>query len=145
MLQFLHDLADFARTMVVAVYTVLLETVVTEDPWVRLASLLQLAVLASCPNHRGAFFEPGTGAAAVLASLAMREDLDTLFPPRKSLQKVSPLLTKTFEAVIGAPYDATHPKCVLAKAFSSLTEYESCCPEVSAGRALLHRDDLMKR
>jgi len=122
------------------------------DVWVRYACLIQLAKLAACPLHRPAFLglRGEGGGIRVLcdyASIPVTE-YDASFPPRKSLEEKSTrhqLLAKAFEQLVGKSYGAVHPKCVLAKAFAALTEYQSCCspPCSPTGRVLLQNRYVM--
>ena len=97
----------------------------SEDVAVKYASLVQIAKLASCPRHRKQFF---TGKSTeILCEHANEKDLDKIFPQRNSLGQVSPQLSKNFTQFIGVSYESVHPKCILAKAFAGLTEYQTCC------------------
>ena len=122
-------------------YRMLLKTVESDDVWVKYASLLQLSQLAQCPRHRELFLNKR--GIQVFCFHAQVSNLDKIFPPRRSLEQVSPLLSAKLKQLIGFEYEAMHPKCVLARGFAHLTEYQSCCPHLNSGRIFLHDREVM--
>ena len=123
----------------------LLETVYAEDVCVCMASLLQLSVLASCPEHRVWSFSwhmiclniilnlkqvkffKSKGGLDVFSHFSQRADLDACFPQRNSLQEAAPALSKFYQTVIGLPYEMTHPKVKFRLTFKGRTWLRRIC------------------
>ena len=110
-----------------------------DDRWVRHASLLQLAGLAALPGLRPRFLARDAAAAVARFAGAAGPDLDALFPPRGSLGGVSPAYPRRYAAVLGAEYEATHPKAACAVLLANLVRF----PEPGAAAAVLASPDLL--
>ena len=110
-----------------------------DDRWVRHASLLQLAGLAALPGLRPRFLARDAAAAVARFAGAAGPDLDALFPPRGSLGGVSPAYPRRYAAVVGAEYEATHPKAACAVLLANLVRFS----EPGAAAAVLASPDLL--
>lgn len=96
----------------------------SKDPAVKLASVIQLSVLAAAPDQKKEFF--GDRCAAVpLITYGQIEDLNRDCCPRGRLP---PEVADMYERNVGTSYESSHPLTVAAFGFSRLLANQSACP-----------------
>lgn len=113
----------------------------SKDRATKLASIIQLSVLAAAPDQKTEFFD-GVCAVVPLITYAQVQDLDRDCCPRGGLPLA---LAEMYNRNVGTSYEASHPLTAAAFGFSRLVANKSACSsDLNLGLMMLRSAGIMR-